>query len=97
VSNVGLGLDVRLGNVSHVLVFRVHVVYVARWVATAVSGEVAYLSTVEAGSLGAWPLVVGLPLDVCGVVIFWLGHICVDIVALILASVVWGSGPGQVH
>jgi hypothetical protein len=58
---------------------------------------VAYLSTVETGSLGAWSLVVGLSLDACGVVILWLGRIHIGIVALILASVVRGSGPRQVH
>jgi hypothetical protein len=58
---------------------------------------VAYLSTVEAGSLGAWLLVVGLSLDVCGVVVLWLGCIHVGVVALVLASVIWGPGPRQVH
>jgi hypothetical protein len=97
VSNIGLGLDVWLGDVLHVFVFCVHVVYVARWVAAAVFGEVAHLSTVEAGSLGVWPLVVGLSLDVRGIVILWLGHVCVGVVALVLTLVVWGSGPRQVH
>jgi hypothetical protein len=58
---------------------------------------VAYLSTVEARSLGAWSLIVGLSLDICGIVIFWLGRICVGVVALVLASIVWGSGSRQVH
>jgi hypothetical protein len=58
---------------------------------------VAHFSTIEAGSFGAWSLIVGLSLDVCGVVVFWLGHICVGVVALVLASIVWGSGPRQVH
>jgi hypothetical protein len=92
-SNIGLGLDVWLGNVSHVFVFGIHVIDVTRWVALAVFGEVAYLSTVEAGSLGTWSLVVGLPLDVCGIVVFWLGCVHVGIVALILASVIRGPGP----
>jgi hypothetical protein len=57
----------------------------------------AYLSAVEARSFGSWSLIVGLSLDVCGVAIFWLGRVCVSVVALVLASVVWGSGPRQVH
>ena len=77
----------------HVFVFCVHVVYVTGWVALAVFGEVAHLSTVEAGSFGVWSLIIGLSLDVCGVVILWLGRVCVGIVTLVLASVVWGSGP----
>ena len=52
-----------------------------------------YLSAVEAWSFGAWLLIVGLTLDVCSIVIFWLGRICIGVVALILASVVRGSGP----
>jgi hypothetical protein len=40
---------------------------------------------------------IGLSLDVHGIVIFWLGRVCVGIVALVLALVVWGSGPRQVH
>jgi cytochrome c oxidase subunit IV len=48
----------------------------------------AYLSTIEAGSLGAWSLIVGLSLDVCGVVVFQLGHVCVSVVALVLASII---------
>ena len=35
--------------------------------------------------------------DICNIVIFWLGHVCVDVVALVLVSVVWGPGPRQVH
>jgi hypothetical protein len=58
---------------------------------------VAYFSTIEAGSLGARSLIVVLPLDVRGVVVFRLGHVCVGVVALVLASVVWGPGPRQVH
>jgi hypothetical protein len=57
----------------------------------------AHLSTVKAGSLGTWSLIIGLSLDVRGIVIFWLGCVCIDVVALILASVVRGSGPRQVH
>ena len=56
-----------------------------------------YLSTVEAGSLGAWSLIIGLSLDVCGIVVFWLSHVRVSVVALVLASVVWGPSPRQVH
>jgi hypothetical protein len=63
----------------------------------AVLGEVPYLSTVEAGSLGAWSLIIGLSLDVCGIVVFWLSHVRVSVVALVLASVVWGPSPRQVH
>jgi hypothetical protein len=59
----------------------------------AVFGEMAHLSTVEARSFGAWSLIVRLSLDVCGVVVFWLGHISVSIVALVLASVVRSPGP----
>jgi hypothetical protein len=93
VFNIGLRLDVQLGNISHIFVFGVHVVYVARQVATAVFGEVAHLSTVKAGSFWAWLLVVGLSLDVRGIVVFWLGCICVDVVALVLASIIGSSGP----
>ena len=92
-SNIGLGLDVRLRDVLHVFVLCIHVVYVTCWIAAAVFGEVAYLSTVEARSLGVWSLIVGLSLDIRGVIIFWLGHVCVSIVTLVLASVVWGPGP----
>jgi hypothetical protein len=44
-----------------------------------------------------WLLIVGLSLDVRGVVIFWLGSVRVGIVTLVLLLVVWGSGPRQVH
>jgi hypothetical protein len=44
-----------------------------------------------------WSLVIGLPLNVCGVVVLWLGCIRVGIVALVLALVVWSPGPRQVH
>jgi hypothetical protein len=97
VPNVGSGLDVQLGNVSHVFIFHVHVAYVARWVASAVFGKMAHLPTVEAGSFGACSLIAGLSLGVCGVVIFWLDRVCVNVVALVLASVIWSPGPGQVH
>jgi hypothetical protein len=63
----------------------------------AILGEVTYLSTVKTGSFGAWLLVIGLSLDACGVVVFRLGSVHVGVVALILASVIWGSGPKQVH
>jgi hypothetical protein len=58
---------------------------------------VAYLSTVKTGSFRAWSLAIGLSLDACGVAVFWLGHVCVCVVALVLASVIQGSGPRQVH
>jgi hypothetical protein len=58
---------------------------------------VAYFSTIEAGSLGAQSLIVVLPLDVRGVVVFRLGRVCVGVVALVLVLVVWGPGPRQVH
>jgi hypothetical protein len=58
---------------------------------------VAYLFTVKAQSFWAWTLIVRLSLDVRCIVILQLGRICVGIVALVLASVVWGPGPGQVH
>jgi hypothetical protein len=63
----------------------------------AISGKVTYFPTVKAWSFRVWLLMIGLSLDVHGIVIFWLGRICVGIVALVLASVVWGSGPRQVH
>jgi hypothetical protein len=97
VSNVGSWCDIRLRDVSHVFVFGVHVVDVTCRIAAAISCKVACLSTVEAGSFGAWSLIVGLALNICGVVIFWLGCVCVGIVALILVLVVWGPGPRQVH
>ena len=52
----------------------------------------AYLSTVKTGSSGAWSLVIGLSLDVCGIVVFQLGSVRVGVVALVLTSVIWGSG-----
>jgi hypothetical protein len=58
---------------------------------------VAYFSTIKARSFRAWLLVVGLSLDVCGVVVFRLGSVHVGIVALVLALVIWGSGPRQIH
>jgi hypothetical protein len=97
VSNVGPGLDVRLRDVLHVFVFRVHVVDVAGWVAAAVFSEVTYFSTVEARSFRAQSLITGLSLNIRGIVVFWLGCVHVGVVALVLASVVWGSGPRQVH
>jgi hypothetical protein len=97
VINIGSWCDIWLGNVSHLFVFSVHVVDVTRWVAAAILGEVAYLSTVKTGSFGAWSLIIGLSLDVCGVVVFRLGSVCVGVVASVLASVIWCSGPGQVH
>jgi len=96
-SNIGLGLDVRLGNVSHVFIFGVHVVDVTQQVAAAVLGEVAYFSTVEARSFRARSLITGLPLNIHGVVVFWLGCVRVGVVALVLTSVVWSSGSRQVH
>jgi hypothetical protein len=62
-----------------------------------VLGEVAHFSTVETGSLGARSLVIGLSLEVCGVVVLWLGCVHVGIVALVLASVIRGSSLRQVH
>jgi hypothetical protein len=97
VSNVGLGLDVRLRDVLHVFVFCIHVVDVAGWVAVAVFSEVTYFSTVEARSFRAQSLITGLSLNICGIVVFWLGCVHVGVVALVLVSVVWGSGPRQVH
>jgi hypothetical protein len=58
---------------------------------------VAYLAAIETGSFGSRSLIARLSLDVCGVVILRLGRVCVGIVALVLASVIWGSGSGQVH
>jgi hypothetical protein len=97
VTNVGSWCDIWLRDVSHVFIFGVHVVDVTRWVAAAILGKVAYLSTVKTGSFGVWSLVIGLSLDVCGVVVFRLGSVRVGIIALVLASVIWGPGPRQVH
>jgi hypothetical protein len=97
VTNIGSWCDIQLRNVSHVFVFSIHVVDVTRWVAAAILGEVAYLPTVKTRSSRVWVLVVRLSLDVRGIVVFWLGRVCVGIVALVLASVIWGSGPRQVH
>jgi hypothetical protein len=90
--------DVWLGNVLHVVIFCVHVVYVAQWVAVTVLGEVAHLSTIEAGSLGALVLV-GLLLGVCCVAICLLhiDRVGVGVVSSVLASVVWGSSARQIH
>jgi hypothetical protein len=63
----------------------------------AIFGEVAYFSTIEAWSFQAWSLIVGFPLDVCGIVVLWLSGVRVGIVALILASVVGDSSSQQVH
>jgi hypothetical protein len=92
VSDVGSWCDVWLGDILHVVVFCVHVAYVAGWVAATVFSEVTHFSAVEAGSL--WPLVlVGLFLGVCCVAICLLHVDCVSVgvVASILVLVVRGS------
>jgi hypothetical protein len=91
VFNVGLCCDVWLRNVPHVVILCVHVAYVARWVATAVFGEVAHFSAVKAGSFRALVLV-GLFLGIRCVAICFLRVNCVGVrvVAPILALVVWG-------
>jgi hypothetical protein len=87
-----------LRDILHVIVFCVHVAYVARWVAAAVLGKVTHLSTVETGPLWALALV-GLFLGVRCVAICFLhvDHIAVSVVASVLASVIWHPSAQQVH
>jgi hypothetical protein len=95
--NVGSWCDIWLRDVSHVFIFGVHVIDVARWIAAAVLGEMAHLSAIEARSFRAWSLIVRLSLNIRGVVVFRLDCVHVSVVALVLASIVWGPGSRQVH
>jgi hypothetical protein len=55
--NVGLWCDVWLRNIPHVVILRVYVAYVARWVAMTIFGKVAHFSAVKAGSFRTLALV----------------------------------------
>jgi hypothetical protein len=97
VPDVGSWYDIRLRDILHVFIFGIHVIDVARWVAATVLGEVTHFSAVEAWSFRAWSLIVGLSLNVHGVVVFRLDRVHVDVVTLVLVSVVCSPGPRQVH
>ena len=77
-------------NILHVVFYHIHVVYVARWVTTAVSCEMASFSAIEAWPLGArsmWGF------------FLWLSDHCVGvhIIAGVLLAVVQFLSARYVH
>jgi hypothetical protein len=98
VCNVGSRHNAWLQDVLHIVVHGIHIVYVARGIASAVLCKMATLAAIEAWSLRSGVAIFLLHLSTCHV-IPWLGGcgIGVSVVALILSSVVWCPGVRQIH